>query len=365
MIIGVPREVKVHEYRVGMTPAGVGELVREGHRLLVERGAGEGSGFADDDYRQAGGESCGRDELFARAELVVKVKEPLPAEYGLLREGQALFTYLHLAPNRPLAEFLLRNNVTGLAYETIERGGTLPLLAPMSEVAGRMAPLVGAFHLQRIHGGTGLLPCGVPGVAPGRALILGAGVVGSGAARICAGLGMETVVMNRGVERLQRLDELFPGRVRTTVLNRAALHAELRQADLVVGALLVPGGRTPLLIDRELLGTMKRGAVLVDVSIDQGGCAATSRPTTHDDPVYEVDGVIHYTVANMPGAFPRTSTQALTNATLPYVKALAGRGIEGALRSDPVLAGALNTWRGGVAHRALAQALELPFSPFS
>ncbi|AJE03921.1 alanine dehydrogenase [Geobacter pickeringii] len=365
MVIGVPREVKVHEYRVGMTPAGVGELVRGGHRVLVERGAGEGSGFADDDYRQAGGECCGRDELFARSELVVKVKEPLPAEYELLREGQALFTYLHLAPNRPLAELLLRKNVTGLAYETIERGGALPLLAPMSEVAGRMAPLVGAFHLQRIHGGTGVLPCGVPGVAPARALILGAGVVGSGAARLCAGLGMETVVMNRGVERLQRLDELFSGRVRTAVLNRDALREELRQTDLVVGALLVPGGRTPLLIDRELLGTMKRGAVLVDVSVDQGGCAVTSRPTTHDDPVYEVDGVIHYTVANMPGAFPRTSTQALTNATLSYVKALAGQGIEGALRSDPVLAGALNTWRGGVAHRALAQALELPFSPFS
>ncbi|WP_298435170.1 alanine dehydrogenase [Geobacter sp.] len=365
MIIGVPKEIKSHEYRVGLTPAGVGELVRAGHRLLVEPGAGEGSGFSNDDYRQAGGELCGRSELFERAELVVKVKEPLPEEYGLLREGQALFTYLHLAPNRPLAEVLLAKKVTGLAYETIEKEGTLPLLAPMSEVAGRMAPLVGAFHLQRVHGGTGLLPGGVPGVRPARALILGAGVVGSGAARVCVGLGMEAVVLNRGVERLQRLDELFSGRVRTVVLNRDALREELRQADLVVGALLVPGGRTPLLIDREMLGTMKRGAVLVDVSIDQGGCAATSRPTTHDDPVYEVDGVIHYTVANMPGAFPRTSTLALTNATLPYVKALAGRGIEGALRADPVLAGALNTWRGAVAHPALAEALGLPFILFA
>ncbi|WP_298270450.1 alanine dehydrogenase [Geobacter sp.] len=364
MVIGVPREIKVHEYRVGMTPAGVGELVRAGHGVLVEPGAGEGSGFSDGDYRQAGGELRDRSDLFGRAELVVKVKEPLPEEYGLLREGQALFTYLHLAPNRPLTDLLLERGVTGLAYETLDKEGALPLLAPMSEVAGRMAPLVGAFYLQRIHGGTGVLPGGVPGVSPARALILGAGVVGSGAARVALGLGMETTVMNRGVERLQRLDEIHGGRARTLVLNRELLAEELRRADLVVGALLVPGGRTPLLIDRELLGTMKRGAVLVDVSIDQGGCAETSRPTTHDDPVYEVDGVIHYTVANMPGAFPRTSTLALTNATLPYVKVLAG-GVEGALRADPVLAGALNTWRGAIVHPALAEALGLPFIPFA
>ena len=365
MIIGVPREIKTHEYRVGMTPAGVAELARGGHTVLVETGAGEGSGFADGEYLRAGARVFGREEVFGRAEILVKVKEPIQSEFGLLRQGQALFTYLHLAPNRSLTEILLEKGIAGIGYETLEKEGALPLLAPMSEVAGRMAPLVGAYHLQRVLGGTGVLPTGVPGVPPGRALILGAGVVGTGAARVCAGLGMETVVMNRGIDRLQRLDEIMASRVRTVVLNGKALAEELGRADLVVGAVLVPGGRTPLLIDRPALGTMKRGAVIVDVSIDQGGCAETSHPTTHDDPVYVVDGVIHYTVANMPGAYPRTSTQALTNVTLPYVKALADRGVEGALRADPALAGALNTWRGAIVHRALAQALGLPFTSFS
>lgn len=360
MIIGVPREIKTHEYRVGMTPAGVAELAREGLEILVEAGAGEGSGFADEEYRQAGASVCGREEVFGQAELLVKVKEPLPSEFGLLRQGQALFTYLHLAPNRPLVELLLRKGVTGIGYETLRKGEELPLLTPMSEVAGRMAPLMGAYHLQRFLRGGGVLPTGVPGVPPARALILGAGVVGFGAARVCAGLGMETVVMNRGTGRLQRLDEILSGRVRTVVMNRDALAEELSKADLVIGAVLVPGGRTPLLIDRPALATMKHGAVIVDVSIDQGGCAETSRPTTHDDPVYAVDGVIHYTVANMPGAYPRTSTLALTNATHHYVKALALRGIEDALRADTSLAGAVNTWRGGIAHPALAEALGEP-----
>lgn len=364
MIIGVAKEIKRHEYRVGMTPAGAAELVQEGHQVLIEAGAGEGSGFTDAEYRQVGVVISGRAELFAAAELLVKVKEPLAGEYELLRAGQALFTYLHLAPNRPLTEQLLRHQVTAIGYETVAKDGALPLLAPMSEVAGRMAPLVGAFHLQRFAGGTGVLPAGVPGVAAGRALILGAGTVGAGAARICVGLGMETVVLNRGVDRLQRLDDLYRGRLQTRVLNRDALVQELRNADLVVGAILVPGGRTPLLIDRELLGSMKPGAVIVDVAIDQGGCAETSRPTTHDDPVYMVDGIIHYAVANMPGAFPRTSTVALTNATLPFVRELAARGIDGALAADPQLAGALNTYRGAVAHRALAEALGEPYLPF-
>ncbi len=364
MIVGVPREIKTHEYRVGMTPAGVAELARGGHTVLVETGAGEGSGFTDGEYRRARAEICGRDELFGRAELLVKVKEPLPVEYELMRQGQALFTYLHLAPNRPLTGLLQGKGVTGIGYETLEKGGTLPLLAPMSEVAGRMAPLVGAYHLQRVLGGTGVLPSGVPGVPAARALILGAGVVGTGAARVCVGLGMETVVMNRGIDRLQRLDELLAGRVRTVIMNRETLAEELAKADLVVGGVLVPGGRTPLLIDRPALGTMKRGAVLVDVSIDQGGCAETSRPTTHDDPVYTVEEVIHYTVANMPGAYPRTSTLALTNATLPYVRLLADRGIEGALRTDTALAGALNTWRGGIAHPVLAETMGEPCRRF-
>ncbi|HMN01487.1 MAG TPA: alanine dehydrogenase [Geobacter anodireducens] len=365
MIIGVPREIKTHEYRVGMTPTGVAELSREGHGIIVEAGAGEGSGFADDDFHRSGARVVSRSDLFGRAELIVKVKEPLPEEYGLLQPGQALFTYLHLAPNEALTRVLLERGITAIGYETLEKGGVLPLLAPMSEIAGRMAPLVGAFHLQRIYGGTGTLPAGVPGVAAGRALILGAGVVGSAASRVCLGLGMETTVMNRGIERLQRLDDVFNGRLRTLVLTADALADHLRDADLVVGALLVPGGRTPVLITRPMLGTMRKGAVIVDVAVDQGGCVATSRPTTHDKPVYEVDGIIHYTVANMPGAYPRTSTLALTNATLPYVRLLASLGIEDALRRDPALAKALNTWRGGIVHRALAETLGLPRVPFA
>ena len=365
MIIGVPKEIKRHEYRVSLTPGGAAELKRDGHTVLVEAGAGEGSGFGDDEYRRAGARICDREELFERSELIVKVKEPLPAEYDLLREDQALFTYLHLAANPPLIELLLARGVTAIGYETVEKDGTLPLLSPMSEIAGRMAPLMGAFYQQKIKGGMGVLACGATGVKPARALILGAGTVGANAARISIGLGMDTTVLNRGTDRLQRLEELFPGRVKTLVLNEQTLRGEIREADLVIGALLVPGGRTPILIPRVLLGTMKCGSVLVDVSVDQGGCAETSRPTTHDDPVYEVDGIIHYTVANMPGAYPRTSTLALTNATLPYVKLLAGLGVDEALRRDRALAGALNTYRGSIVHKALADAVEKAFRPFS
>jgi alanine dehydrogenase len=354
MIVGVAKETKRHEYRVALTPAGTSVLTGGGHAVLVEMGAGAGSGFEDEAYRQAGAEVCSRIALFARSELIVKVKEPLPAEFELFREGQALFTYLHLAPNPVLTEFLLARRVTALGYETLERDGSLPLLVPMSEVAGRMAPLVGSFYLQKIHGGRGVLPCGLPGVKPARTLVIGAGVVGANAARLCIGIGMETVVLNRGVERLQRLEELHSGTIRTVILNDAVLREELPEADLVIGALLVPGGKTPVLITRELLGTMRRGAVLVDVSIDQGGIAATSRPTTHDEPVYEVDGVIHYTVANMPGAYPRTSTLALTNATLPYIATLAGEGIDRAVDRRRELATALNVRDGRIIHPALA-----------
>jgi len=365
MIVGVPREMKRHEYRVGLTPAGAVELARDGHQVLAETGCGEGSGFKDDDFRRAGAVVCGREELFARSELVVKVKEPLPAEFDLLREGQALFTYLHLAPNPDLTGLLLDRRVTAIGYETMERDGTLPLLAPMSEIAGRMAPLMGAFYLQRTQGGRGVLACGATGVDPARALILGAGTVGANACRVCVGLGMETTVFNKGAKRLRELEELFPGKVKTEVMGSEALGRELERADLVVGAVLVPGGRTPVLISREMLSVMKRGTVLVDVSIDQGGCAATSRPTTHDDPVYTLDGIVHYCVANMPGAYPRTSTLALTTATLPYVRTLARLGIAEALRSSRELAGALNTYRGGIAHRALAEATGKEFTPFS
>ena len=354
MIVGVAREIKVQEYRVGLTPAGARQLTGDGHTVLVEHGAGVGSGFGDDDYVRAGATLVARGELFARSELLIKVKEPLPAEYELLRREQILFTYLHLAPNRPLTNLLLGLGLTAFAYETLEDEGRTPLLTPMSEIAGRMAPLVGAFYLQRQHGGNGLLPGGVPGVPPARALILGAGVVGQGAARSAVGLGMETIVLNRGSERLRQLDGLFHGMIQTRILNDDTLEEELRRADLVVGALYATGGCTPVLITRERLACLRPGTVIVDVAIDQGGCAASSHPTTHDDPVFTVDGILHYCVANMPGAYPRTSTLALTNATLPYIRLLAARGVDGALLISPPLAAALNLRAGTIIHPALA-----------
>ena len=357
MIIGVPREVKVEEFRVGLTPSGARELVRDGHRVLIEAGAGEGSGFGDSEYVAVGAESAAREAVFAEAELLVKVKEPLPKEYDLLRPGVALFTYLHLAPNPALTRELLAREVTGLAYETLERDGGLPLLAPMSEVAGRMAPLMGAFFLQKFKGGSGVLPTGVSGVKPGKILVLGAGVVGTNAARVGVGLGMETVVLIRSATSLRRVDDLFRGRVKALPMSAHAVDEELVDADMVIGAVLVPGGKTPILISRAMLGMMKRGAVIVDVSVDQGGCVETSRPTTHDDPVFMVDGIVHYCVANMPGAYPRTSTIALTNATLPYVKLLASQGVEKALASEPAIRTALNTRRGEIANDKLAESL--------
>ena len=356
MIVGVAREIKIQEYRVGLTPAGARQLTGDGHLVLVEHSAGVGSGFPDDAYARAGATLVARDELFSRSELLIKVKEPLPAEYDLLRPQHILFTYLHLAPNRPLTKLLLERDLTAFAYETLEEEGHTPLLTPMSEIAGRMAPLVGAFYLQRPHGGNGLLPCGVPGVPPARALILGAGIVGQGAARIAIGLGMETIVLNRGSERLRELDRLFHGAIRTRILNDDALEEELCRADLVVGALYSTGGRTPVVIDNVRLRRMQPGSVLVDVAIDQGGCAASSRPTTHDDPVYEVDHILHYCVANMPGAYPRTSTLALTNATLPYIRQLAKLGVNESLRTSLPLATALNLRAGAIIHPALAAA---------
>jgi alanine dehydrogenase len=357
MIIGVPREIKTEEFRVGLTPVGARELVRDGHTVLIETTAGEGSGFSDDEYRKAGAETASRDKVFARSELIVKVKEPLPGEFPLFRTGQAIFTYLHLAPNRELADFLLGKALIGLAYETLECDGKLPLLAPMSEIAGRMAPLMAAFYLQKFKGGSGVLPTGVSGVRPGKIVILGAGVVGANAARVAVGLGLEAVVINRDTAGLQRIDELFKGRVRTLPMSVHVLEEEIADADIVIGAVLVPGGRTPVLITRDMLGTMKKGAVIVDVSVDQGGCVETARPTTHDDPVYEVDGVLHYCVANMPGAYPRTSTLALTNATLPYVKLLASRGVEKAVSESAEIRSSLNTYRGRIANKALAAAM--------
>ncbi len=359
MIIGVPKEIKIEEFRVGLTPVGARELVRDGHKVLVESMAGEGSGFADEEYRNARAEIVTRENAFAQADLVVKVKEPQPSEFDLLREGQAIFTYLHLAPNRTLVEFLIKKNITGLAYETLERDGKLPLLAPMSEIAGRMAPLMAAFYLQKFKGGSGVLPTGVSGVRPGKIVVLGAGVVGTNAARVGMGLGMETVVINKETAGLQRIDELFKGRVRTLPMTAHTLEEEIIDTDVVIGAVLVPGGRTPVLITRQMLGTMKRGSVIVDVSVDQGGCVETSRPTTHDDPVFIVDGIVHYCVANMPGAYPRTSTLALTNATLPYVKTIAEEGITNAVQEDPAVKSALNTYQGRIVNKALAESLGL------
>ncbi len=353
MIIGIPKEIKKEEYRVGITPAGAAELKKHKHTVLVETGAGIGSGFSDDEYLEADADIIDRATLFSKAELIVKVKEPLPQEYDLLRKGQALFTYLHLAPNRELTDILLKKRVSAFGYETLETDGALPLLVPMSEVAGRMAPLVGSWYLQKIYGGAGVLPSGVPGVSPGRAVILGAGVVGTNAARVAFGIGMDVIVLNRGSEKLQKIDEIYQGRVKTLPLTENNVTREIAKADVIIGAVLIPGGKTPLLISRSMLRSMKKGSVIVDVSIDQGGCAETSRPTTHDDPVYEVDGIIHYTVANMPGAFPRTSTMALTNATLPYVTMLADRGIKKAV-ADTILRTALNTHEGKIRHPALA-----------
>jgi alanine dehydrogenase len=361
MIIGVPKEIKKAEYRVGMTPYGAEELKREGHTVLVEAGAGEGSGFPDAEYLETDADVVDRDSLFRKADLIVKVKEPLPPEYELLRDGQVLFTYLHLAPNPELTRLLLNRKVTSLAYETLEEDGGLPLLAPMSEIAGRMAPLAGAWCLQRFNGGAGILPTGAKGVRPARVVILGAGVVGTNAARVSIGIEMETVVINRGAARLQRVDELFMGRVRTLSLTAHNIREELRSADLVIGALLVPGGRTPVVITREMLRSMKPGSAIVDVSVDQGGCAETTRPTTHDSPTYEVDGVIHYSVANMPGAYPRTSTLALTEATMPYIRRLAAKGVTVALKEDSSLRSAANTLGGRVVHKALAASAGLPY----
>ena len=361
MIIGVPREIKKEEYRVAMTPFGAEELKKDGHTILVETGAGEGSGFSDEEYLQADADIVGRGTLFKKADLIVKVKEPLPPEYELFREGQAIFTYLHLAPNRELTELLLKKKVTGLAYETLQKDGALPLLVPMSEIAGRMAPIMGAYFLQRIHGAEGVLVTGATGVKPAKALILGAGVVGSNAVRVCVGLGMDTIVMNKGVDRLQKLDEEFMGRIKTLSLTSHNIAEEIKDADIIVGAILVPGGKTPVFITREMLKTMKKGAVIIDVSVDQGGCVETSRPTTHDNPVYEVEGIIHYCVANMPGAYPRTSTLALTNATLPYIKTLADKGVEKAIREDLIIKSSLNTYRGFIVYKRLAESMGITY----
>lgn len=358
MLIGVPREIKRHEYRVGLTPGSVRECVVHGHQVLVESGAGAGIGASDAAYAAAGAEIVAdAASVFARAEMVVKVKEPQAPEWASLREGQILFTYLHLAPDPDQAHGLIASRCTAIAYETVtDAAGQLPLLAPMSEVAGRLAIEAAGQALRRHAGGMGLLLGGVPGVKPARVVIIGGGVVGTQAARMAVGLGAEVTIIDRSLPQLRRLDDLFGGRVRTRASGRAVLEEELAAADVVVGAALVPGASAPKLIGRADLKLMQPGAVIVDVAIDQGGCAETSRPTTHDEPTYEVDGIIHYCVANMPGAVPKTSSAALNNATLPYVLALANNGLN-ALHADAGLRAGLNVHRGQITYAAVGAAL--------
>jgi alanine dehydrogenase len=365
--IGIPREIKNHEYRVGMVPAGVHALVAAGHEALVERGAGVGSGFEDEAYRAAGARIVATAaEVWGAADMIVKVKEPIAPEYGLLRRGQLLFTYLHLAPLPELTRVLLDHEVAGVAYETItDEHGLLPLLTPMSEVAGRMSVLVGASYLQKLHGGRGTLLSGVPGVPPGDVVIIGGGIVGLNAAKIALGLGARVTILESSLDRARTLDNLFHGAVTTLASNHHNLVAALARADVLIGAVLIPGRSAPKLVTRDMLGGMKRGAVIVDVAVDQGGCFETTRPTTHSDPVYEVDGIVHYCVANMPGAVPRTSTLALNNATLPYSLTLANLGVEAAARKDPGLAAGVNTFRGHITCQPVAESQGRPYTPLA
>lgn len=357
MIIGVPKEIKEHEYRVAVTPAGARRLVHDGHRIIVEKSAGAGSGFCDDDYADAGAEIADKSRVFGESGLVIKVKEPVPAEYDLLRDGQAVFTFLHLASDPDLVHVLLEKNIAGFAYETLEVNGTLPLLTPMSEVAGKMAPIMASYYLQKIYGGAGVLVTGTGDVSPAKVLILGAGVVGMSALKVAYEMGAGVTVINRGTDKLERIKEIYHERVRTVVSTKENIEAEAVETDVLIGAVLVTGAKTPKLVSGELVSRMKKGSVIVDVSVDQGGCVETTRPTTHSDPVYTVDGVIHYTVANMPGAYPRTSTLALTNRTIEYIRMLSGQGIEKSAEDNTPLRSALNTYNGKIMHRAVAESL--------
>lgn len=365
MIVGLPKEVKDNEYRVGLVPAGVKELTAARHRVLVETCAGEGSGITDEEYIFAGGHVVGTaDEVWSSADMVVKVKEPVPSEYDYLREGLILFTYLHLAPARELTRQLLDRGVTGIAYETITNAlGHLPLLTPMSEVAGRMSIQVGATYLEKVNGGRGVLLGGVPGVAPATVTVIGGGVVGTNAAKMAIGLGANVIIVDRDLERLRYLDDIFGSRIRTLASNPYTIAESVARSDLVVGAVLVPGAASPKLVTRDMLRAMARGAVIVDVAVDQGGCIETTKPTTHSKPTYTVESVLHYGVTNMPGAVPRTSTFALTNATLPFALRLANLGVVEAVRNDPHLKNGVNTHKGRVTHRAVAADYGVPYTP--
>ena len=364
MIIGVPREIKDHEARVGVTPAGVKALVDDGHTVLVETGAGEESGFTDDAYQNAGAEIVGdAGYVWGKSAMVVKVKEPVAEEYVYFREGLVLFTFLHLAPLKALTDRLLDAKMIGIAYETVrDRHGVLPLLMPMSEVAGRMSVQVGASYLEKERGGRGILLGGVPGVPPAHVTILGGGIVGTNAARIALGFGAKVTLVDVNLNRLRELDDIFGGRLYTLASNSYNIGHSTREADLVIGGVLIPGATAPKLVTRAMVAQMKKGAVIVDVAIDQGGCVETARPTSHSDPSFVVDGVVHYCVTNMPGAVPNTSTLALTNSTFPYVLRLANQGAREALRQDAGLAEGLNVWMGTLTHRGVAESQHRPWT---
>ena len=363
MIIGLPKEVKVQEYRVALLPSGVYQLVKRGHQVVVERNAGTGAGYPDAEYAAAGATLVAEHAtVFERADLIIKVKEPLPEEYPLLRPGQLLFTYLHLAASRSLTEALMKSGATGIAYETIEVNRRLPLLEPMSEIAGRMSVLVGGYFLAKHFGGSGVLLGGVPGVLPGKVVVLGGGSSGINAARMAQGLGADVTILEVDLERMRFLD-ITLHTAHTLFSNEAHLMELLPKVDLLIGAVLVPGARAPKLINREMLRRMRPGSVLVDIAIDQGGCAETSRATTHDNPVYVEEGVTHYCVANMPGAYARTATQALTNVTYRYLETLADLGLAEACQRQPANAGGINVMGGNITHQAVAEAHGLPFTP--
>ncbi|HSE22734.1 MAG TPA: alanine dehydrogenase [Pyrinomonadaceae bacterium] len=367
MIVGLPKEIKDNEYRVGLTPAGVRALKDAGHEIVVETNAGGGSGFEDPLYQRAGARIVeSADEVWAKADMIVKVKEPIEPEYPRMRAGQLLFTYLHLAPDRELTKQLIERKVTGIAYETItDRRGTLPLLTPMSEVAGRMAIQVGAHYLEKMSGGRGILLGGVPGVPAARVVIIGGGVVGTNAAKIAVGMGAHVTMIDNNLDRLRELDDIFLSKISTLASSAYMIHDAISQADLIVGAVLVPGAAAPKLITKNMLKDVPNGAVIVDVAVDQGGCIETTHPTTHSNPTYYVEGVLHYCVANMPGAVPRTSTFALTNATLPYAVKLANKGFHDAINSDPGLKEGVNTYAGHCTYEAVALAQGINFTPLS
>jgi alanine dehydrogenase len=365
MRIGVAKEIKSEEYRVALTPAGALELINKGHEVAIESGAGIGSAFPDEAYTRVGARIVSVDDIWERSDMVLKVKEPIASEYPRLRQGLILFTYLHIAADEPLTRALLDSGITAIAYETVEVGRSLPLLAPMSEVAGRLSAQAGAHYLEKPHGGRGLLLGAVPGVAPGRVVIVGGGVVGYNAAIMALGLGAQVTILERSIDRMRHLEEILSGRVTLLMSSSLQIASSVEDADLVIGAVLIPGALAPKLVTREMIAGMKPGAVVVDVAIDQGGCFETSHPTTHTDPVYVVDGVIHYCVANMPGAVPITSTKALTNATLPYVEAIADLGVAAAVAHDPALAKGVNAIDGKLTYAAVADAHGLEYTPLA